>query len=370
MDSLTQICLGAAVGELCLGKKVGNHAILWGAVLGTVPDLDVLFKPFFDFVGGLVMHRGFSHSLLFFVIFSPLFGYLIQKFHIREHSIWRWTKLPYFLNREPNLNNTTALDWTKFAFWVMLTHAILDAFTSWGTMLFWPHPIRVAWNNIFVADLLYTLPLLVCLIWLMFLQRETTKRRKLNTIGLVLSSAYMLITIVNKQVANSAFEESLEKNNIQYSDYSSRPTPLNSILWDAVAETEDEFHLGYYSLLSKDGIINWKSYPKNHDLMSAADGQKNWEKLKHFSNQEYIVEKTESDTLLVHDLRFGRMQFPGGESRWVFTFLTAPDENGIYQFSQEAMPGDGFNWEEFTTVLKDVLPVLWEGIKGNRPAGL
>jgi len=345
MDSLTQICLGAAVGEVCLGKKVGNHAILWGAILGTLPDLDVIFKPFFDFVGGLVMHRGLSHSILFFIITSPILGYFIQKLYTTKTSV---------------------KDWTLFAFWVMLTHAILDAFTSWGTMLFWPHPIRVAWNNIFVADLMYTIPLLVCLIWLMFYNKNRKKRRTLNFIGLALSSLYMLITIVNKQAANSAFEKSLETENIEYSDYSSRPTPLNAILWDAVVESENEFHLGYYSLLADDNEINWKSYPKNHELMHAAEGQKNWEKLKHFSNQEYIVEKTNSDTLKVHDLRFGRMQFPGEEGQWVFTFLTAPDENGIYQFTQEPLPSEKFNGAQ----MGEAFRVLWEGIKGNKPDGL
>ena len=38
MDSVTQIVLGAAVGELVLGRKVGNKAILWGAIAGTIPD--------------------------------------------------------------------------------------------------------------------------------------------------------------------------------------------------------------------------------------------------------------------------------------------------------------------------------------------
>ncbi|MEL6140713.1 MAG: metal-dependent hydrolase, partial [Bacteroidota bacterium] len=41
MDSLTQIVLGAAVGEATLGRKVGNRAMLWGAIGGTIPDLDV-----------------------------------------------------------------------------------------------------------------------------------------------------------------------------------------------------------------------------------------------------------------------------------------------------------------------------------------
>ena len=46
MDSLTQIVLGAAVGEAVLGKKIGNWAIFWGAIAGTVPDLDVFLSYF------------------------------------------------------------------------------------------------------------------------------------------------------------------------------------------------------------------------------------------------------------------------------------------------------------------------------------
>ena len=42
MDSLTQIVLGAACGELAAGKKIGNRALLWGAIGGTIPDLAVL----------------------------------------------------------------------------------------------------------------------------------------------------------------------------------------------------------------------------------------------------------------------------------------------------------------------------------------
>ena len=57
MDSLTQIALGAAVGEAVLGKKVGNKAVLWGAVAGTIPDLDVIPGSFMDTVARLEHNR-------------------------------------------------------------------------------------------------------------------------------------------------------------------------------------------------------------------------------------------------------------------------------------------------------------------------
>ena len=47
MDSITQAVLGAAVGETVLGKKIGHRAAIIGAIVGTIPDLDILLTPLF-----------------------------------------------------------------------------------------------------------------------------------------------------------------------------------------------------------------------------------------------------------------------------------------------------------------------------------
>ena len=71
MDSLTQITLGAAVGEAVLGKKIGNKAMIWGAVAGTTPDLDVFANLAADEMSALAFHRAITHSV-FFAILAPL----------------------------------------------------------------------------------------------------------------------------------------------------------------------------------------------------------------------------------------------------------------------------------------------------------
>ena len=71
MDSLTQLTFGAACGEAVLGKKIGRKALVWGAVLGTLPDLDV-FIPLGGPVNDFVYHRGFSHSLILLALLSPM----------------------------------------------------------------------------------------------------------------------------------------------------------------------------------------------------------------------------------------------------------------------------------------------------------
>ena len=84
MDSLTQIVLGASVGELCLSKKIGNKAMLWGAVAGTIPDLDVLANPFMSRAESLAFHRGISHSFFFSVLGAFVFAWLV-------HSLYKKT---------------------------------------------------------------------------------------------------------------------------------------------------------------------------------------------------------------------------------------------------------------------------------------
>ena len=116
MDSITQAALGAAVGEVVLGKKVGNKAPLWGALLGTLPDLDVFFNPLMSQVEQLSFHRGPSHSLLFAVVLAPLIGLGLARLHRRSNLSWK--------------------EWGFFAFLCIVTHPLLDALTNYGTQLF------------------------------------------------------------------------------------------------------------------------------------------------------------------------------------------------------------------------------------------
>jgi inner membrane protein len=197
LDSLTQIVLGASVGEVVLGKKVGNKAILWGAIAGTLPDLDVLLRYFTDEISSTQMHRGFSHSIVFAVLIAPLLGWIAKKIHFK-------------------LKEVSFKDWTKLFFWTTVTHPLLDAHTTWGTQFFWPFNYRLAYQNIFVVDPLYTLPFLMFLIIVMTLKKDNPKRSKFNTIGLSVSSTYLLLTLIFKWISFQEFKEGLENQEIEY----------------------------------------------------------------------------------------------------------------------------------------------------------
>ena len=104
MDSLTQIVLGASVAEATLGKKIGNKAILYGAIAGTIPDLDIILKFFVDDLSATEMHRGFSHSLLFPFIIAPILGLFLKKdpSKIIKRKLLRLDKIVFFFNYHPS----------------------------------------------------------------------------------------------------------------------------------------------------------------------------------------------------------------------------------------------------------------------------
>jgi inner membrane protein len=290
MDSLTQIALGAAVGEATLGRKVGNKAILWGALAGTIPDLDIIAYPFLDEVTKLSWHRGYSHSLVFAIIFAPVLGWLISKIHKKSEATWKEWSLLFFLG--------------------LFTHCLLDSFTTYGTQLFLPlSNTRVAWNSIFVVDPFYTAPLLIPLIILMFYKSTSQKRRVLNYIGLTISSLYLLLTVVNKFYVNSKFETEMANETIRYERYMTSPTPFNNILWRVLAKEGDSFWVGYYSLMDNSKQIVFNRMPQNKYLLESIRDKHALKMLKWFSNGYYSVSEI-NDEIQFNDLRFGEFTAP------------------------------------------------------------
>ena len=243
MDSLTQIVLGASVAEATLGKKIGNKAIVLGAIAGTIPDLDIVTRFFVDDLTASVMHRGFSHSLIFPFVAAPILAWILKKIY-------------------SSYTDVSFNDWFKMFFLAIITHPILDAQTTWGTQLFWPFEWRVAIENIFIIDPIYTLPFLTFLILTAFQDKLSKKRKLYNSLGLIISSAYLLITLSFKGVAHYNIAKGLKENNIEYKDINTRATYFNSILWSSQIELEDSYIFTYYSLFDKSGPVFTKNFQK------------------------------------------------------------------------------------------------------------
>ncbi len=347
MDTITQITLGAAVGEAVLGVKTGHKAMLWGGLAGLIPDLDVIPGNFMNDVQRVDFHRGFFHSLLFFIGMTPLLTFIAQKIHSGYQHVKRW-------------------EWLLLFFLALFTHALLDCFTTWGTQLFWPFEYRVAFQSVFVIDPVYSIPLLGGVIGSSITKKKTNWHFNFNRLGLLISSAYLIFTLANKQYVNHQFKESLNEKGIAYQDIESRPSPFNNILWSANAETKKGFYTGYYSLLDNKFPIDFTYYPKNKELLSDSLRKKPiFSKLLMITQGQYIVEKQSKDTLLLHDLRFGQLagwlpkdEYPQARN-FVFTYRIKP--NVVLNSPKPGITRDrpDFNLKE------GLFAAFWERLKGT-----
>jgi len=333
MDSLTQIVLGAAVGEAVLGKKVGNKAMLYGAIAGTIPDLDVISRFLFDTVTATEMHRGFSHSIFFSILFAPIFGWIISKIETKSEATFK--------------------DWSWLMFWGLFTHPVLDSLTTWGTQLFWPLKTRLALQNIFVIDPLYTVPFLIFLIMAMRQKKTSPKRKRYNRLGLTVSTAYLVSTLILKWFAFQEFTASIEKHGISYENIDTRPTPFNSVLWTANVDTENAYLIGNYSFYDTKEI-EFISYPKNHDLLGKLKKEDKVQRLIAITEGWYTITQTKGK-LYFNDLRFGLISMDPKETQFAFSYELIPTENGLVV---QEMP-------KYRADAKRLLNALWLRIWGN-----
>ena len=311
MDSLSQLVLGAAVGEAVLGRKLGNRAILWGAIGGTIPDLDVLSGPFMSELGELIFHRGISHSLLFSVLFALLLGWLIHRF-----------------NKTTSL--VTRMEWQTMLFLAFFTHVILDCFTVYGTQVFAPFSdYRVSWGTVAVVDPLYTIPLLLSLTITLFIIRTKRTRRVVNYLGLVLSTLYLLFTVYNKSRVHSVFENELKAQNIEVTRMMTSPTIFNNILWSCTAETNDAYYVGLYSFY--DTVpVKFVRIEKQHTLLNNIDSDYTISRLRWFSDNYFSINNVDGK-LLFNDLRFGAyLDKDGNKADYIFSFHLE-EEDGAYE---------------------------------------
>ena len=333
MDSLTQIVLGAAVGEAVLGKKAGNKAMLYGAIAGTIPDLDTFVGNFTDTVTAIEIHRGFSHSIVFSILFAPVFGWIISKIEKKKNISWK--------------------DWSWLMFWGLFTHPILDSFTTWGTQLFWPLDIRLEFRNIFVIDPLYTLPFLIFLILAMRSKKGSSKRQKYNNLGLIISSVYLLITLGLKGITYLKFEDALKDQGYVYEEIQTKPSPFNTILWTANVETDDSFLIGDYSFFDSQAI-SFENYPKNHHLLGTLRSNDKVQRLIDISKGWYTITK-KNGSLFFNDLRFGVLDPKAEDPSFVFSYKLTEENGEVIVEEVERNPEEA----------KKLLSVLGERIFGN-----
>ncbi len=312
MDSLTHIVLGAAIGEALLGKEAGKKAMLWGAIAASAPDIDAVLSFFVSDIDSLVLHRGITHSLFLAMLIGPLWGWITWKYHQCDRL----------------------RTWIIMITSNIMLHDLLDTCTVYGTGLLTPFTqYRFSFDNIFVADPLYTIPLLISFFALLIIKRSNSSRKKWNAFGLIASSAYMLLTFYNHNKAVDALQASLNTQGIKSEKHFAAPTLFNTFLWNVVAKDSTGFWIGYYSVFDKDKNIKLNYFPQNKHLLGDWSEKTDIKNLVEFTKGFYVVSEKDGNRW-INDLRFGQVggwENPNGKFAFAFDLTEEADNTMVVQ---------------------------------------
>ena len=308
MDSLTQIVLGGAVAAAIAPAGHRRAALLAGAALGTLPDLDSLPLLLLSDnpVTLMTAHRGFSHSLFVLPLLATLLWWLFLKFG----------------------NGRVAASPRRW-FWAiqlaLITHPLLDAFTVYGTQLWWPlMPPPAMWSSVFIIDLGYTLWLLIACAIAWFARARPLAQKALLA-GLVLSSAYLGWSLIAKGMVEREAQRSLAAMGLGDAPRFSVPAPFNTLLWRVVAMTPTGYVEGERSLVADSGPIVFRGYPSNTQALGEAGDVPDVQRLLWF-NRGFMRVRERDGVLELSDLRMG------SEPDYSFVFAVAQrDADGRFQ---------------------------------------
>ncbi|MDQ1088835.1 metal-dependent hydrolase [Siphonobacter sp. SORGH_AS_1065] len=284
MDTLTHITIGACVGEAFLAKRIGKKALLIGAVAQNLPDIDALDALFLSPAQNLLVHRGITHSLVL-AFLAPLgFSWVLRK-------------------KFPQVN---FLHFYLFFLIQLLLHDFLDVCNSYGTGIFEPFSHqRITFNLLYVIDPLFTLPLVLSCLALLYLKNQHSARKTWVSLGLISCFLYLSVTLFHKRKINHSIEESLRTQSITSTDYFTTPTPFNSLLWYAVAAVPGGYQIGYRSVFDH-GWTPFHFVPQREELLRNIQKEKEVQDLKYFARGFYTI-SDQDHALQFNVLRFGQV---------------------------------------------------------------
>ena len=352
MDSITQAVLGAGIAGAVMGRSQGRRALLYGAILGTLPDLDVL-ATYPDPVSTMTFHRGYSHSVFVLTGLATLITATARRF---------FPSPAYSSGR------------LFLAIWlILITHPILDSFTSYGTQLFWPLArTPESWSSIFIIDPLYTLPMLVAVLCAAATGPGPRAVRALRwTVGF--GCAYLAFSLVGKSIAETRVRNVLADKNIAVRAVFSAPMPLNTLLWRVVVKTPDDGYVEAVTSLLDNTPPDLLEQKLHTGLAAELANQSLHQRLRWFTD-DWLRYDVIGDALVVTDLRMG---MPG---HYTFRFKMAErrgqGQNAWCAVQPQTWPGERGGQTELWAVLRRAidpgapLPLAYWAERNDDPRSL
>jgi len=303
MDSLSQLVLGAAVSVAVMHRRTAVwKAAAWGAVAGTLPDLDVLLDHG-DPILNMVLHRAETHAPFWLTLFSLPFAAAVARLH-SEWPLWRRWWLALWL--------------------ALVTHPLLDAMTVYGTQLLLPFSDRpLGVGSVFIIDPLYTLPLLVGVVWAL-LTRGSSAGQRANRAGLLLSCAYLAWGVAAQQHVSSVARDALAQQGVDVQQLLVTPIGFNSLLWRVVAVDGDSYREGFHSLLDAPGTLAFDRFDRGNHLANKLQDHDGTQRIVRFSQGLYKLQAV-GEQVRVTDLRMGL------DDNYTFSFVVARRQGDVLQ---------------------------------------
>lgn len=301
MDSLTQAALGAVVCVASTGRGTPVwKAAAWGAVCGTLPDLDALIDHG-NIVANVTLHRGPTHAFFWQTLAAAPIGVAVA-WSSGERT--RWAR------------------WCAAIWLVFVTHAMLDAMTVYGTRLALPFDDRpYGVGSVFIIDPAYTVPLLAGLVAALAMRDE--RGRRWNVAAFAISTLYLAFGIAAQQHVRGVVEASLQARGGTPPPAScilATPTPFNTLLWRVVVMHDDHFEEGYRSLLDGEPTMRFVRHARDPALYRSIAHLDETRRLTQFTRGFFRVAR-EDDLVVMTDLRMGQHPY------YAFSFALARIEN-------------------------------------------
>jgi len=238
METITHTLTGAVIAKAVDDEKIGKWGTIAGLAMGFFPDSDFVLG-LFNRQFYLEYHRDFTHSLLLIPLHALFFSWLFVKIS-RRHHFWSFFKvcLP-----------------------VLVSHAILDLLTSYGTMIFSPFiERRFSWDLVFIIDLVFSGIVLFPLGLSVFWKDKAQWVCRGSLIGLTL---YILFCWVQHHQAielAKGFGKNLNEEVIQVA---SLPQPVSPYRWANYVETKDKVYQGFVDLTLKESPQSLSRQPES-----------------------------------------------------------------------------------------------------------
>jgi inner membrane protein len=293
LDTITQALLGGSVGYVVAGKISPRKAVLCGATVAILPDLDVLI-PYINDLDAFTLHRSWTHSWLVQTLITPALTYCIYK-----------------------LDNTFRfVTWFWLTWLALITHSGLDALTVYGTQLFWPFlPSPVSGGSVFIIDPMYSVPLLAGFIAILIKPNKLLSHRILLS-GFVFSCAYLLAGLFIQNWVEQQANIALQKQGIEYDKVLIAAAPLNIALWRALVINDDYYYQGFRSVFDQKNNFNFSQYARHSELTPLIASLPALQRLDWFTHGFYSLEQR-GNTIVARDLRMGI------EPSYIFNFAIA-----------------------------------------------